>query len=150
MKGGLDGTIGVRSARLIEDYSDMPGHSGVDGDYKNSIAIMDRMIQVGFQINIHAIGDRANRDSLEFYERNFKINPDLVKLRHRIEHASIIHPDDYIKFANLKIIASVQPPYVSSNHSCRSASRGVIRVARLAENSVAVRATRARVSVRPM
>ncbi len=115
LKGGLDGTIGVRSARLIEEYSDRPGHFGVDGDYMNTIAVMDRMIQAGFQVNIHAIGDRANRDSLEFYERNFEVNPDLIKLRHRIEHASIIHPDDYAKFADLEVIASVQPPYVAED-----------------------------------
>ncbi len=115
VKSGLDGTIGVRSARMIEEYSDMPGHTGVDGDYSAHLAIMDRMIRAGFQINIHAIGDLANRESLEFYERHIKENPDLQKLRHRVEHASIIHPDDYQMFIDYDVIASAQPPFVAED-----------------------------------
>ena len=115
VKSGLDGTIGVRSARLIEEYSDMPGHTGVDGDYSAHLAIMDRMIRAGFQINIHAIGDLANRESLEFYARHIKENPELQKLRHRIEHASIIHPDDYQMFVDYDVVASAQPPFVAED-----------------------------------
>jgi len=115
MKSGLDGTLGVRSARFLEDYSDLPGHSGLDENWAEQIEQMDQMIQAGFQINTHAIGDKANRDILDFLERNFAVNPELRTLRHRSEHASVIHPDDYERFADLNVVASVQPPYVSED-----------------------------------
>lgn len=115
MKSGLDGTLGVRSARFLDDYSDMPGHAGLDENWTMQIGQMDQMIQAGFQINTHAIGDKANRDILDFLERNFAINPELRKLRHRSEHASVIHPDDYARFVELNVIASAQPPYVSED-----------------------------------
>ncbi len=115
MKSGLDGTLGVRSARFLEPYSDMPEHSGLDENWTMQIGQMDQMIQAGFQINTHAIGDKANREILEFLEKNFAINPDLKALRHRSEHASVIHPDDYQRFADLNVIASAQPPYVSED-----------------------------------
>ncbi|MGI9262793.1 MAG: amidohydrolase [Woeseiaceae bacterium] len=115
MKSGLDGTLGVRSARFLEEYSDMPGHSGLDENWTSQLGQMDQMIQAGFQINTHAIGDKANRDILDFLERNFAVNPELKALRHRSEHASVIHPDDYERFAELNVIASVQPPYVAED-----------------------------------
>lgn len=115
MKSGLDGTLGVRSARFLEPYSDAPEHSGLDENWTMQIGQMDQMIQAGFQINTHAIGDKANREILEFLEKNFAINPELKNLRHRSEHASVIHPDDYQRFADLNVIASAQPPYVSED-----------------------------------
>lgn len=115
MKTGLDGTLGVRSARFLEDYSDMPGHTGLDENWTMQIGQMDQMIQAGFQINTHAIGDKANREILEFLERNFAINPELKKLRNRSEHASVIHPDDYARFLELDVIVSGQPPYVAED-----------------------------------
>ena len=115
MKSGLDGTLGVRSARFIEPYSDMPEHSGLDENWTMQIGQMDQMIQAGFQINTHAIGDKANREILEFLEKNYAINPDLRNLRHRSEHASVIHPDDYKRWVELNVIASAQPPYVSED-----------------------------------
>lgn len=115
MKSGLDGTLGVRSARFLEPYSDMPDHSGLDENWTMQIGQMDQMIQAGFQINTHAIGDKANREILEFLEKNYAINPELRNLRHRSEHASVIHPDDYERWVELNVIASVQPPYVSED-----------------------------------
>lgn len=115
MKSGLDGTLGVRSARFLEPYSDMPEHSGLDENWTSQIAQMDQMIQAGFQINTHAIGDKANREILEFLEKNYAINPELKNLRHRSEHASVIHPDDYERWVELNVIASAQPPYVSED-----------------------------------
>ncbi|MDG1997337.1 MAG: amidohydrolase [Emcibacteraceae bacterium] len=115
MKSGLDGTLGVRSARFLEPYSDMPEHAGLDENWTSQIGQMDQMIQAGFQINTHAIGDKANREILEFLERNYAINPELRNLRHRSEHASVIHPDDYERWVELNVIASAQPPYVSED-----------------------------------
>ncbi|MBT6031008.1 MAG: amidohydrolase, partial [Kordiimonadaceae bacterium] len=115
MKSGLDGTLGVRSARFLEPYSDMPEHAGLDENWTMKIGQMDQMIQAGFQINTHAIGDKANREILDFLERNYQINPELRNLRHRSEHASVIHPDDYARFFDLNVIASAQPPYVSED-----------------------------------
>ncbi|MCC3862493.1 amidohydrolase [Pseudemcibacter aquimaris] len=115
MKSGLDGTLGVRSARFLEPYSDAPEHSGLDENWTKQIGQMDQMIQAGFQINTHAIGDKANREILEFLERNYAINPELRNLRHRSEHASVVHPDDYPRWVELNVIASAQPPYVSED-----------------------------------
>ena len=115
MKSGLDGTLGVRSARFLDEYSDAPGHTGLDEDWSAQIGQMDTMIRAGFQINTHAIGDKANREIVEFLERHFAENPALKDLRHRSEHASVIHPADYQRFADLNLIVSAQPPYVAED-----------------------------------
>jgi hypothetical protein len=65
----------------------------------------------GFQAVIHAIGDGGNRDVLDFYEATFAQYPEARALRHRIEHAQIVHPDDFARFGELGLVASMQPPH---------------------------------------
>ena len=62
----------------------------------------------GFQVNTHAIGDRANRETLDIYERIFKANPGKTDLRWRVEHAQHIAPSDVPRFKQLGVIASMQ------------------------------------------
>ena len=108
VKAYFDGALGSRGARLIDDYADKPGHRGISGaGYAFDTELAQRVIQAGFQIAIHAIGDAGNRATLDLIESNQKSPSE----RHRIEHAQVIHPEDIPRFAELGVIASMQPPH---------------------------------------
>ncbi|UCG86084.1 MAG: amidohydrolase family protein, partial [Gemmatimonadota bacterium] len=112
VKAFYDGALGSRGARLLDDYSDQAGHRGVSGDqYGFNEAIVADMIAAGFQVSVHAIGDAGNRETLDFFERVAADNPASLEQRHRIAHAQVVHPDDVARFAELNIIASMQPPH---------------------------------------
>ena len=112
VKGYYDGALGSRGARLLEDYSDKPGHRGVSGEgYGFDESIVEEAMKVGFQVGIHAIGDAGNRETLDFFQSVFSESPKTRRGRHRIEHAQIIHPDDFERFVDMDIIASMQPPH---------------------------------------
>lgn len=116
VKGYYDGSLGARGAKLIEEYSDRPGHFGVSGEeYGFFTEEIAAMLQAGFQVNIHAIGDGGNREALHFFRDNFAINPQRKALRNRIEHAQVVHPDDFALYDELDIIAAVQPPFVAED-----------------------------------
>jgi predicted amidohydrolase YtcJ len=110
-----DGALGSRGAALLEEYDDDPGNRGLffyDQGELNEMVF--KGVSLGFQMNIHAIGDAANRQVLnafEFVARELE-NGDL---RHRVEHAQIVHPDDIPRFAELGIIASMQPTHATSD-----------------------------------
>jgi len=110
VKAYYDGALGSRGARLIEDYSDRPGHRGVSGDqYGFNQALAAEMMAAGFQLGIHAIGDAGNRETLDFIESVYRYAPETRANRHRIEHAQVVHPDDMGRFAELDLIASLEP-----------------------------------------
>ncbi len=112
VKAYYDGALGSRGARMLEDYSDRPGHRGVSGgEYGFDQELVAEMIGAGFQVGIHAIGDAGNRESLDFLERVFAEHPDAIDGRHRIEHAQVVHPDDFQRFGDLRLIASMEPPH---------------------------------------
>lgn len=112
VKGYYDGALGSRGARLLEDYSDKPGHRGVSGEgYGFDESIVEEAMKVGFQVGVHAIGDAGIRETLDFFQSVFSESPKSLRGRHRIEHAQIIHPDDFERFADMNIIASMQPPH---------------------------------------
>lgn len=107
-----DGALGSRGALLLADYADQPGHRGIgDAAYGFDTAWARRMMEAGFQLGIHAIGDAANRQTLDFFERAYTAVPGARQLRHRIEHAQVLHPDDFGRLADLGLIASMQPPH---------------------------------------
>ncbi len=109
VKAYYDGSLGSRGAKMIEDYSDQPGHRGVSGDeYGFPEDMVDRAIAAGFQVGVHAIGDGGNRAVLEYYERVLPGTPH-PEVRHRIEHAQIVHPDDFVRFGALNLVASMEP-----------------------------------------
>lgn len=111
-KAYYDGSLGSRGAKFLEDYSDKKGHTGVGGKaYGFHEEIIIKGLDAGFQLAIHAIGDKANRDVLDLYENYFKTNPKSKELRHRIEHVQIVHPDDFSRFSKLNVIASVEPAH---------------------------------------
>jgi len=112
VKAFYDGALGSRGAKLLEDYSDLPGHTGVSGeDYGFDEGLIEEMMAAGFQIGTHAIGDAGNRETLDFIEWVFEEHPDARNSRHRIEHAQVVHPDDFERFAELDLIASMEPPH---------------------------------------
>ena len=117
IKLNADGALGSRGAWLIDEYNDRPGHFGMatqSMDYVYKVA--KNGIQNGFQVNSHAIGDRANREILDQYEKVFNEFPKLSKdHRWRIEHAQHIDPKDIPRFGSLKVIASIQGIHMSSD-----------------------------------
>jgi len=110
VKAYYDASLGSRGAKLLEEYSDMPGHSGVSGsEYGFPEEIVTDAIAAGFQVGVHAIGDAGNREVLDFYERVAEHNPDSRSRLHRVEHAQIVHPDDFERFGELNLVASMEP-----------------------------------------
>jgi predicted amidohydrolase YtcJ len=99
----LDGSLGARSAALLDPYCTMGEHRGYLAlDPAALRASVARAAGAGLPSWIHAIGDAAVRSALDACET-------APGLRHRIEHAQMIHPDDVVRFARLGVVASVQP-----------------------------------------
>jgi hypothetical protein len=112
VKAFYDGALGSRGARLLDDYSDMPGHRGVSGnEYGFDAQLTAAMMAAGFQVGIHAIGDAGNRETLRFLSEVGAENPAIRNGRHRIEHAQVLHPLDLLLLGEYRIIASMQPPH---------------------------------------
>jgi len=109
IKRQIDGALGSRGAWLLEPYTDLTTSSGLALESTADIEETARIaIKHGFQVNTHAIGDRANREVLDIYERTFKANPGKTDLRWRDEHAQHISPSDIARFKQLGVIASMQ------------------------------------------
>ena len=108
-----DGALGSRGACLLEPYSDKPGHYGF---LLSSISHFDSVAawanKRNLQMCTHAIGDSGNRAILNVYAKYLKGKNDL---RWRIEHAQVIHPDDFRSFGLYSIIPSVQPTHATSD-----------------------------------
>ena len=129
VKAFYDGALGSRGARLLDDYSDRPGHRGVSGtQYGFDQSLVADMIKAGFQVAVHAIGDAGNRETLDFIESVLRVQPDSRALRHRIEHAQVLHPDDVPRFARLGVIASMEPPHCVEDKAWAEARLGPQRV----------------------
>lgn len=112
VKAFYDGAMGSRGAFFLEPYTDRPDHAGVGGaEYGFDRQRMAAMMHAGFQPSIHAIGDRANREALDFYEEAMRSSPAARETRPRIEHAQVVSPVDMTRFGTLGIIASVQPSH---------------------------------------
>ena len=108
-----DGALGSRGAYLLEPYSDELGTRGIC--MMSSEEIVDRsreLIEAGYGIATHAIGDGANRLVLDAYERLRSFSPEALL---RIEHAQIVHPDDVSRFASNHIIPTVQSTHCTSD-----------------------------------
>lgn len=111
-----DGALGSRGAWLLEEYSDRPGHFGHETLPMEVVGqVSEKAIPAGFQVNSHAIGDRANREVLDQYEGAFGKFPDKNDLRFRIEHAQHIDPEDISRFGEMGVIAAMQAIHLSSD-----------------------------------
>jgi len=109
LKGFVDGSLGSHTAAFLEPFTDAPGERGLlvnePDDLRRWIAGADA---AGLQLAVHAIGDRANRLLLDIFEETAETNGPRDR-RPRIEHAQHLHPDDVPRFAELGVIASMQP-----------------------------------------
>ncbi len=126
-----DGALGSRGAWLLEEYSDAPGIHGHNVMPMDEIkAITERGYKAGFQVCIHAIGDRANREVLDIYEETFKLYPESApeEPRFRIEHAQHFHPDDIPRFAELGVIPAMQAIHMSSDRPWAIQRLGLRRI----------------------
>ncbi len=115
IKRSIDGALGPHGAWLLEPYSDKPESAGLNTSDVPSVRETARLaLEHGFQLNVHAIGDRANREVLDIYEEAFG-GPDTEDRRWRIEHAQHLHPDDIPRFAGLGVIAAMQGVHATSD-----------------------------------
>jgi predicted amidohydrolase YtcJ len=112
----LDGALGSRGAWLLKPYSDRPGHFGnmvSSLEYIREVAA--QAVSNGFQVCTHAIGDRANRETLDIYESIFMDHPEGYHGRFRIEHAQHINQNDIPRFAQLGVLPAMQAIHLSSD-----------------------------------
>jgi predicted amidohydrolase YtcJ len=113
IKKYADGALGSRGAWMLEPYSDLPSTSGLAIDSPEEIARTAKLaLADGFQLCVHAIGDRANREVLNVYEKTLAGKRDL---RWRIEHAQHIDPADIPRFAKLGVFAMIQGIHCTSD-----------------------------------
>jgi predicted amidohydrolase YtcJ len=129
VKAFYDGALGSRGARLLEDYSDLPGHRGISGSgYAFNGELTAEMMRAGFQVGIHAIGDAGNRETLQFLEATAASHPEVREGRHRIEHAQVLHAADMELPGQLRVILSMQPPHAVEDKSWAEQRLGPERI----------------------
>ncbi|MGH9310192.1 MAG: amidohydrolase, partial [Vicinamibacterales bacterium] len=131
IKKSIDGALGSRGAWLLEPYADSPDATGHNTTTIEDISETARLaLEHGYQLCVHAIGDRANRETLNIFEKAFA-GRDGKTLRWRVEHAQHLHPADIPRFSRLGAIASMQgvhctsdAPYVIARLGPRRAEEG--------------------------
>jgi len=116
IKRSIDGALGSRGAWLLEPYADLPESTGLNTDSVADVeATSAWAIENDFQMCVHAIGDRGNRETLDIFEKTFAAHPDKTGLRWRDEHTQHLHPDDIPRFAELGVIAAMQGIHCTSD-----------------------------------
>lgn len=132
IKAYADGALGSRGAALLTDYTDEQGKTGLLVTSPERLAEVARDARrSGWQLWIHAIGDRGNRVALDAFQSAASAvaqAPDGAT-RPRIEHAQVVAPDDFARFARLSVIASVQPTHATSDMPWAEARVGPSRIA---------------------
>jgi predicted amidohydrolase YtcJ len=121
-----DGAMGSRGAAFWQPYSDDPGNTGILIMNKDEIAaVAKQAVAKGFQVNTHAIGDRANRTVLDAYGEVLGAKNDK---RFRIEHAQVVSLPDFALFAKFDVIASLQSTHATSDMRWAQARLGPDRL----------------------
>jgi predicted amidohydrolase YtcJ len=124
-----DGALGSRGAALLAPYSDAPGQRGLlfmsDAQMKANVATA---LKAGYQVNVHAIGDAANRQVLDAFAAAYQ-HIGGRPLRNRIEHAQVVAPSDIPRFKELELIASMQPTHATSDMNMAEDRLGKARLA---------------------
>lgn len=116
IKRQIDGALGAHGAWLLEPYTDMPESVGLVLEPEDEIRrTAEIAIEHGYQVNTHAIGDRANRRVLDIYQEVFEANGNPKDLRWRVEHAQHLDPSDVGRFAELGVIAAMQGIHCTSD-----------------------------------
>ena len=129
VKISADGALGSRGAAMLKDYHDEPGNKGLlfyEQQELNEMLL--KGASAGFQMNIHAIGDAANRQVLDAFEYIFERLEGQDELRHRIEHAQIVAPEDIPRFLDYNLIASMQPTHATSDMNMAEDRVGAERI----------------------
>ena len=150
LKGFMDGSLGSRTAALAEPYADDPNNSGIPRYSQGKLNDMaEERAAAGFQLGFHAIGDEANHIALNAFEAADQVamapphtaprtnsDGDIVTssrgpthvadaaLRFRIEHAQVLLPGDFDRFAKLGVIASMQPSHLLTDMNWAGARLG--------------------------
>ncbi len=115
IKKSIDGALGSHGAWLLEPYDDLPTSTGLNTTSPEDIRETARLaMENGYQLNVHAIGDRANRETLDIFEEAYSAQGD-GDYRWRVEHAQHLHPDDIPRFGALGVIASMQGVHATSD-----------------------------------
>ena len=129
VKAYYDAALGSRGARLLEDYSDKPGHKGISGEsYGFNKELVKKLLISGFQVGIHAIGDAGNRETLDYLESVYLKKSNIKSQRNRIEHAQVVDPSDFKRFMELGVIASMEPPHAVEDKKWAEARLGSKRI----------------------
>jgi len=118
VKAFMDGALGPRTAAMFQPYENEPENKGIlNMDAEELFEHCRKAADVGLSMTVHAIGDRANHEVLDAYEqlRQYETQKGLPRLRHRIEHVQVLHPDDAPRLAKLNVIASMQPIHAPSD-----------------------------------
>jgi predicted amidohydrolase YtcJ len=117
-KRAIDGALGSRGAWMLEPYADLPSTSGMNTDTLDDIRqTAELSIKYNYQVAVHAIGDRGNRETLNIYEDTFKKHPEKNSkdLRWRIEHSQHLSAADIPRFGRLGVIASMEGIHCTSD-----------------------------------
>ena len=128
-----DGALGSRGAALLAPYSDAPNTSGFLTVKQQELApMLAQALENGIQVETHAIGDSANRFTLDEYEKAFQAVPQgqrkVADPRWRIEHAQIVNPADIPRFAKLGVIPSMQPSHAIGDLHFAPSRLGIARL----------------------
>ena len=116
IKRQIDGALGSHGAWLLEPYEDHDSVGLVLETVEDITGTAEIAVKHGYQVNTHAIGDRANREVLDIYEKAFETADNGgTDLRWRIEHAQHIDPDDVPRFVELGVIAAMQGNHCTSD-----------------------------------
>ncbi|MDE1895073.1 MAG: amidohydrolase [Pseudomonadota bacterium] len=111
-----DGALGSRGAAMLTPYADDPHNRGLlFMPTATMTAKIGKAFGKGYQVAIHAIGDRANREVLDSYAAAYRTHPQAIALRNRVEHAQIVSLEDIPRFVPLQLIASMQPTHATSD-----------------------------------
>ena len=117
IKLSLDGALGSRGAWLLEPYTDLPSSTGLNTVPVEQARSTARLaVEHGYQLCVHAIGDRANRETLDIFEQAYRTGG-ATDLRWRVEHAQHLNPTDIPRFGRLGVIAAMQGVHCTSDAS---------------------------------
>lgn len=129
----LDGALGSKGAALLEKYSDYDTSGFLTQKPEEVKPMLAAALKAGIQVETHAIGDRANRTILDWYEEAFRSIPldtgSTQSPRWRVEHAQIVHPDEIPRFAKLGVIPSMQPSHAIGDLHFAPSRLGIKRLA---------------------
>ena len=115
VKTFADGALGPQTALMIDPYEDSADKRGISTcDKEEMFEHVHKASAAGLSSTIHAIGDKANHDVLDVFAM-VRAEEGNMRLRHRIEHVQLLHPDDFARLAQLNVIASMQPIHATSD-----------------------------------